>query len=134
MAYQVTTFDVCSAGFERLRTYEEFIVVACIDAETGSTELLLEQWNADLQSCERPDGFDFEAAREAIQSYAATNIQPLFNARSNPFNIEASEHDGYGDENPCNAYLFIRVDGARFEVWDCDSKNRRLARRTLTLG
>ena len=119
MAYQVTTFDVCGAGFERLRTYEEFIVIACIDAETDSDDLL-EQWQSDLQSCMRPDGFDYAAASEAIRSYHESNIQPLFARESNPFSLEPRSNDD--SEEGCNAYLFIRVDGARFEVWDCDSK------------
>lgn len=35
-AYEVTTFDVCASGFERLRSYEELIVTAHISPFTES--------------------------------------------------------------------------------------------------
>jgi hypothetical protein len=120
MSYSVTAFDVCAQGFERLRSYEEFIVVAAIDDDSNPADLL-EQWEADLQSCDRPENFDFDAAREAIRSYYESNIRPLFDRKTNPFDLEPARDDILPYDQGCNAYLFIRVDNARFEVWDCDS-------------
>ena len=115
MAYQVSTFDVCASGFERLRSYEEFMVVASIDADTGAADLL-EQWEADLQSCMRDADFDYDAAREAIRSYYNREVAPLFAKRANPFNLEPSRDD-IGFDEGCNAFLYIHVEGARFPVY-----------------
>ena len=45
MAYEVTTFDVCVQGYERLLSYSEFILVAYIDADTKAPDLS-EQWES----------------------------------------------------------------------------------------
>ena len=116
--YEVTTFDVCASGFERLRSYEEFILLALIDAET-SAEDLLEQWVSDIQSCERGDDFDFDAARKAVEAYHAENIAPLFAKRDNPFDLDARdvEDEESFDQESATAYLYVRVEGAHFPVY-----------------
>lgn len=111
MAYEVTTFDVCASGFERLRSQDEFILLASIDAATDG-DSLLEQWLSDIQSCERFDGFDYDAARAAVNEYWNANVRPLFAARQNPFNLDEGRSDiGMDDgDECCNAFLFIRHD------------------------
>lgn len=113
--YEVSTFDVCANGFERLRSYDEFILSASIDADTDSTDLLA-QWTSDLQACDRDEDFDFNAAREAIKTYCDATVRPLFAARKNPFNLE-SGRDDIGFNEGCNAFLYIRVEGAHFPVY-----------------
>lgn len=103
MGYEITTFDVCVSGFERLRSQDEFILLASVDGETDSGDLLNE-WLADIQSCDREDDFDYEAAREAVRAYYQANVHPLFDRKSNPFDLEPRTDDGEG----CNAYLFVR--------------------------
>lgn len=112
MAYEVSTFDVCVSGFERLRSQDEFILLASIDAETDG-DSLLEQWLSDIQSCDRFDGFDYRAAETAVREYWNANVRPLFAARRNPFNLDAMRSDiglDEGDEG-CTAFLFVRHDG-----------------------
>ena len=113
--YEVTTFDVCASGFERLRSYSEFIVAAHIDAETTGAELL-ETWLSEIDVCDRSDGFDYDAARAAIQDYYDSTVAPLFARRANPFNLEPGRDD-IGFDEGCLAFLYIHVDGAHFPVY-----------------
>lgn len=114
-AYEVTTFDVCAQGFERLRSYEEFILCASIDADTDSADLL-EQWDGDLQSCDHPNGFDYDAAREAVRAFYESNVRPLFDRKSNPFSLEPTRDDVLPYDQGCTAFLYVRVTGAQFPV------------------
>ena len=115
--YEVTTFDVCASGFERLRSYEEFVLLASIDAETDSDDLL-DQWLRDIESCMRDDNFDYAAAKQAVQSYYDSTVRPLFYRRSNPFNLEPGREDiGITEEEGYTAYLYVRVEGAHFPVY-----------------
>lgn len=114
--YEVSTFDVCASGFERLRSYDEFILVASIEAETEAVDLV-EQWKADLQSCMRDDDFDYEAAEQAIDDYYDAAVRPLFATRKNPFNLEPGRDDIGFDDEGCNAFLYIHVEGAHFPVY-----------------
>ena len=116
--YTVSTFDVCASGFERLRSYSEFILLASIDAETSAADLL-EQWISDIQSCARPDDFDFDAARKAVETYHAENIAPLFAKRDNPFDLDARDVEDAEsfDQESATAYLYVNVEGAHFPVY-----------------
>ncbi len=115
--YEVSTFDVCASGFERLRSYSEFIVTASIDSETKGADLL-EQWLSNVDACMRDDDFDYDAARTAIQTYYDSTVAPLFAHRVNPFNLEPGRDDiGYDDDEGCTAFLFINVEGAHFPVY-----------------
>ena len=115
MSYEVSTFDVCASGFERLRSYEEFILIASIDADTDA-ESLKKQWESDLQCCDRGADFDWDAAKKAIQDFYDSNVAPLFRKRANPFNLEPGRDD-IGFDEGCNAFLYIRVKGAHFPVY-----------------
>ena len=68
--YEVTTFDVCAAGMERLRNQDEFILVSYIFADTDSADLLAD-WKADVQCCDRGDTFDYAAIDTLLDSYNA---------------------------------------------------------------
>jgi hypothetical protein len=109
--YEVTTLDVCVYGMERLRNRNEFILTARIDAETDSGDLL-EEWLRDIQACDRPDGFDYDAVREAVTNYYESTVRPLFRRRSNPFNLESGRTDigldEFDSDTSCTAFLFIR--------------------------
>lgn len=110
-AYEVTTFDVCVQGFERLRSNDEFILLAAIDADTNSADLM-EQWDGDLQSCDRPADFDYDAAREAMRAYYESSIRPLFDRKSNPFSLEPRSVDdatSFDQDDGCTAFLYVRV-------------------------
>lgn len=74
--YEVTGFDDSASGYERLRDRDEFILIASANGETDVSDLA-SQWRDDLQSCARPDGFDFAAARAAVDSYVADNAAAL---------------------------------------------------------
>lgn len=118
MSYKVTTFDVCVSGSERLRTYEEFILAASIDAETDSADLL-EQWISEIDACGRPDDFDFDAAHEAVSSYYEEKIKPLFARKSNPFSLDprsVEENESFEGDG-CYAFLYVQVQGANFPVY-----------------
>ena len=98
MAYEVTTFDVCMPGFERLRNRDEFILVASVWYGMSKDDLL-EQFNSDIQACERPDDFDYDAVRKLVTETVA-------NART----VDVLLHyiDIEQEMEGCNAYLFIR--------------------------
>jgi hypothetical protein len=86
MSYQVTTLDCAAEGMERLRDQSEFILLAYASGADIAPDDILEQWLGDLQACERPDGFDYDAARLAIYQWAGTGgrgqIQGELNAAS----------------------------------------------------
>jgi hypothetical protein len=56
---------------ERLRSQDEFILIA-YPSGPDSVAAVLRELAADLQSCGRPDGFDYQAARDAITNWADT--------------------------------------------------------------
>lgn len=66
--YHVTSLDCSAEGAERLRSQSEFILLAYAGADT-SPEDIFAALREDVDSCDRPDGFDFEAARDAIQTW-----------------------------------------------------------------
>lgn len=70
MTYEITTFDVCTPGFERLRNRDEFILVASVWHGMSKSDLT-EQFIADIQAVEREDDFDYDAARVAVTEYLA---------------------------------------------------------------
>ena len=101
--YEVTTFDVCTAGFERLRSTSEFILVASVTPDTTRDDLV-SQWMDDLQACDRGDNFDYDAARDCVRDFA-----PQINTASVLRYVEAPADE---DAEGCNAYLFIRDNAA----------------------
>jgi hypothetical protein len=100
MKYTVNGFDVCTPGFEELRLQSEFLLVASIDSET-TAEQLLEDFLSDIQVCERPDNFDYQAVRTCVSEYFESVLNNRF-AKPNPFHLEPGSED-----NGCNAYLYI---------------------------
>lgn len=106
MAYTVSSFDVCVPGFERLRNRNEFILTAPISAETMLPDLL-ESFEADIQCCDRFDGFDYDEARRVVRDYLNSTLASL--RWPNPFNLEAGRGDiglDEGDEG-CTAFMYI---------------------------
>src|ERR1700733_1244934 len=115
-AYEGTTFDVCVQGFERLRSHEEFILITAIDSDSDSADLL-EQWLADVDSCERPADFHYDAAPQAGRAYYESSVRPLFDHKSNPFSLEPTRDDIPPYDQGCTAFLYVRVAGAHFPVY-----------------
>lgn len=99
--YDITTFDVCVPGFERLRSNAEFILVASVWPDMSHQDLQT-AWLDDMQSCDRPDNFDFDAVRTLVTNFAAS-----INMKRALEYVEPSFDDDSGEG--CHAYLFIRV-------------------------
>ena len=70
--YLVTSIDLCAQGYERLRRQSEIILLAYPTSATTPEELKADLI-ADLDSCMRDDGFDYDAATAAIETYFADN-------------------------------------------------------------
>lgn len=95
---RVTTFDVCQPGFERMRSQSEFILLAYPRAGDTPAQLR-DEWKADLQSCARPDGFDYDAALAAIDAFCDAEQEWLASACA-----DAPES---AEDEELTAYLFI---------------------------
>ena len=98
MAYEVTTFDVCMPGFERLRNRDEFILVASVWYGMSKYDLL-DQFNSGIQGCARPDDFDYDVVRKLVAETVAN--ASMVDVLLRYIDIE-QEMEG------CNAYLCIR--------------------------
>lgn len=98
--YEVTTFDVCQPGFERLRNQDEFLLVASVQNDT-TRDAMIQQFIEDLQACDRPAGFDYDACRTAIRDCCQDINMTYVLAYVEP----ATEED---EEAGCTAYLYIR--------------------------
>ena len=93
MSYHVNNFDDSAPGMERLRNRSEFILIAC-PWEDSTAEDIRKQWLQDIQSCGRFDGFDYDAARQAVESWCDDNSYTL----SRALDYLQSELDGQWDE------------------------------------
>ena len=102
MSYSLSSYDVCTQGLERLRSYNEFMLVTPVSATMTPTEIG-EALNDDLQCCMREDHFDYDAARAVIAEFVA-RLSP-----ANPFNLDEPEDD-MEDGEPCYLFLYIRDD------------------------
>ena len=92
MRYQVTTLDYCTPGFERLRSHDEFILNAYpAQGETGDD--IRDELIDDLDSCMRPDGFDYEAAADAVRAHFDTDTSASLTADIASVTAEMEEDD-----------------------------------------
>lgn len=98
--YSVTLFEPCAAGFERWRTEAEFLLVAHVDRRAG-WRTMRDAWLADINACERPEGFDYAAARRLVCSYAA-GLRRDWQGRPNPLRLPA---DPNGEGFPVRLYV-----------------------------
>jgi hypothetical protein len=98
--YQVNSHDVCVQGFERLRTNDEFILVAYI-APGVTFKALEDALFTEIQVYARPDSFDYVACKKALGEWLESAIEPLYaNGNINPFGLEdVEEDDGGADVN-----------------------------------
>lgn len=76
MIYEVTRFDNSAPGMEPLRDQDEFILIAYLGEDMAPLEILA-QWQEDIDSCARPDGFDYLEARAAIDRWAGHNLERI---------------------------------------------------------
>lgn len=76
MIYEVTRFDNSAPGMEPLRNRDEFILIAYLGEDMAPLDILT-QWQADIDSCVRPDGFDYLEARAAIDQWAGNNLERI---------------------------------------------------------
>lgn len=89
MSYSVSRFDDSADGLEPLRRQSEFILLA-YPGEFDSELELLESWLSDIDSCERFAGFDYAAARRAVESWVRSNVHVIRQALAN---VEAWPED-----------------------------------------
>lgn len=112
MAYSLSSFDVCAPGFERLRSYSEFILSAPIYTASTLNEIV-KALGDDIQACMRPDHFDYDAARAVVEELRA-QLTPLFERGANPFDLEdVANNTGLDECEPC--YLFLYVSDSEHE-------------------
>lgn len=74
--YRVELLETCAAGFERLRNRNQFILLAYPGRDSTPAEIA-EQWDSDIDSCSRPDGFAYHAAAKAVADWAEANESTL---------------------------------------------------------
>jgi hypothetical protein len=103
--YSVTTLDLCVQGFERLRSNREFILTA-YPGQYSLPEEIVESLREDIQSCMRPDDFDFDAAREAVDSYFDEGTRALL-ARE-LLGIDWPEEEPEISDFPLTLFLYVR--------------------------
>jgi hypothetical protein len=73
MKYRVNSYDICCPGMERLRSNSEFILVTTVYKGVLGEEIR-DDMKQQIQSCAQPDGFDYEACRQAIDDFIDQNI------------------------------------------------------------
>lgn len=104
MQYTVNSFDICTAGHERLRSQSEFILATTVYKGILGEEIS-DSLKQEINSYEQPDNFDYEACRAAINNFVrkhiAGNCVKLFG------DIEPPE-DG---EEGVNLYVFMTGPG-----------------------
>jgi hypothetical protein len=66
--YSVTGLDCSAEGMERLRDQSEFILLAYPGADTTPDDLAAD-WIRDMDSSDQGEGFDYDAAEQAIRAY-----------------------------------------------------------------
>lgn len=69
---KVTTLDVCTQGFERLRNRSEVLFVAYLNRETTRDDVA-QQWCADVGALEWREGFDYDGALQLLRDAAEAN-------------------------------------------------------------
>lgn len=106
MRYEVTTVDLTVQGFERLRSQSEFILNA-YPSKTDEPSAIVQTLKDDLQTCARPDDFDFDAARAALDEwFDESGIAYL---RSQLAGMEDTDEDEDDDDgNPVVLFVYVR--------------------------
>lgn len=100
MSYRVTSWDICVQGFERLRSYTETLLAVPLSPDM-TMENIKEALVEDLQICERPEGFNYNKARNVLTNFVE-RLQPRYK-ETNPFDVEEGPKD-----NP--VYLFVYLE------------------------
>lgn len=109
MRYVITTVDMCVQGFERLRRQDEFILNAYPSHGETGTDLLDALLN-DIETCARPDDFDYTRAREAVRAYFDQPTRDAWTAEINATfgTPEAPDEDADDDGNPVVVFCYVR--------------------------
>lgn len=103
--YTVNSWDVCSAGNERLRNQTEFMIVTPVGPGTDLADAR-RGLKADIQSHMQPDWFDYAACKAAIDAWCDTVLAPRMNdAKANPF----ADLDFDREDEESDAALFLYV-------------------------
>lgn len=110
MQYEVTTFDVCVQGFERLRTNEEFILAVPV-TNADDVDTIVINLCEDVEACDRPDHddgepFHYQEAKNAARRYITTNWVDIERRIKGLDDIddEADNSDWPG----CYAFLYMK--------------------------
>ena len=105
MRYDVTRFDDSVDGMEPLRNQDEFILLASAHREYQLSDLR-EQWHDDIESCDRFEGFDYDAAHAAVDHYCDCNVIDLAMRLGQLENPDYCDEDGYATFR-----LYVQHDG-----------------------
>lgn len=99
--YQVSTFDICADGMNRMRNRDEILTCAFASPELGADDLR-DEWKRDIRNRAWSDDDDDEAAIcAAIDSYVVENGGAIA--------AELCTLDPVGDdEEGLSAFLYIR--------------------------
>lgn len=100
MQYVINTFDDSAPGMERLRHQSEFILLAYPSTDSGLDDIR-QQWIDDIQSCARPDDFDYDAARDAVNDWCDDNASRMLHALGALHQEGFAIADEYDHEGPC---------------------------------
>jgi hypothetical protein len=107
MRYQVTELCTATPGMERLRNRDEFILIAYPSGPERVADSL-RQLKADLQTCDRPEGFGYQAARDAIDKWAAEGGRDMVQAALAAIDWQGlGDSDDWGEDSPI-VRLFVR--------------------------
>lgn len=106
MRYEVTTVDLTVQGFERLRSPSEFILNA-YPSKSDDPAAIVQTLKDDIQSCARPDDFDYDAARSALDEWfddsGIAHLRSQLNAMEEP-----DEDEGDDEGNPVVLFVYVR--------------------------
>ncbi len=67
--YTVNECDASADGMERLRNQDEFILISGATADSHDPRAIFEGFLEDIQSCARPDEFDYDACEKALHDW-----------------------------------------------------------------
>lgn len=102
MQYEVTTIDICVQGYERLRSEDEFILVAYPSSRRDGAATLEREWIRDIDVCERGPNFHYKEARRAVRRAVKANAGAIRRQ------LQSCEFPKDWDGEGVMAFLYLR--------------------------